>query len=199
MSTATLTRPTTQPTPVTRPHRAPRPRKPFEVKPYAPGAPIHYCDDNGGHDGTVWSAGPVPSTLWVLPADDPDGPVAVKVSRPKVGEPTARTLPGYPPSWQRDTVRRCDAVRRAGGVFQLATLVKPMPWELSREPRRVACGTYHIDGCPLVDKDTERVYVRQCTAGRDGVAWAVDILLRTLPVSVLPDFCRTCIYLAEQG
>lgn len=197
MTTATLDRPA--PTHAARrPPRAPRTRKPYEPKPWGPGTTITYSTDDGAKTGVVWSAGPVASSLWILPDDTPTNPVAVSIYRPRHGEPTAQQMNGYPPSWQRDTIRRCDAVRAAGRVFRCTETRVRAAWEYQGGTEQTSTVfPYHVEGCPVAGPDRQ---YEHGTGMFGPVAWVIDTLLHSGGSGqIAPQFCRVCIYLTGQG
>lgn len=92
---------------------------------YGPGDRVTYRDTVTGdapaeRRGLIWADGPEPSTIWVQPDHDPFGQVAVKLPSPvraKRGD-GPETLAGYPATWQRDTVRRCENLRQRGALYR---------------------------------------------------------------------------------
>jgi hypothetical protein len=170
----------------------------FTPKPGAPGARLEFVerrdDTTATRTGVVWSDGPVASTVWVQPDDDPTNQVPVKL-------PTARrtdrgdkpeVITGYPATWQRDVVRRCDAVRRAGHVFGVADRTDYVGHRDGRPTERAQVVSWHIDPeCPSA-------------AGReayDRAAWTVNevvaILLGRYQWRVTPRLCSRCVYLDD--
>lgn len=98
--------------------------KPFTPRPTDPGGRLAFVERLGGNDvervGVVWSEGSVPSSVWVLPDDDPERVVLVKLPtklRAERDGRRAKLVASHRLNWQRDVIRRCDAVYRAGGVF----------------------------------------------------------------------------------
>ena len=182
----------------------PAPRRAWQPKPYDPGTVVAYTDTAGTpRTGQVWSAGPVASSVWLLPTHDPTRPAAAKVHRPAHADPSARQLPEYTPEWSRDTVRRCDAVRAAGRVFRCTQTRPAGRWHPDGGRHAAAgpvrAGPYHVEGCPTAGPDREYLTGGSYTRPYGPVAWVVDTLLHSAAGGPLPDFCRTCIYLAEEG
>lgn len=153
------------------------------TKSNAPGDPIEFVERHGSdtltRTGVIWSAGPAPSTLWVQPDNDPANQVAVKLHRGQQPE----AMPGFPASWQRDAIRRCDNVRRFGRVFGVIDSVgyggvKTVSW--------------HVDPtCPSAAGKTP--YEQPGHTVRE----VVDILLGRYQFRSNTRLCLRCVYLDE--
>lgn len=102
-------------------------------------------DAPGGvtRSGVIWSEGPVPASLWVIPDSAPGTCAAVKLPSPK--HPSPRELPKYGPAWQRDARRRIAAVLTHGALYATVEGTERVWW--SDDP--VAVLLCHADpGCP---------------------------------------------------
>lgn len=165
--------------------------------PNALGEPITFERrlDNGEREtrtGVIWSTALVSSEVWVLPGDDPTGPVAVRLPTGQRARyhPNPEEIAGYPATWQRDTIRRCDNLRRAGEVYGV----------VDREDPRYSLTevTWHADrDCP----DAAGKKPHTDLAGNTRVVPAgvvVDLMLsQRINQSYLARCCTRCVYLAQ--
>jgi hypothetical protein len=198
-------------------------RREYRPKPFDPGQPITWTRTTGGHwteppspvniygqrehgiwvppetverTGTIWSAGPVPSSLWVVPDDAAGTAVAVHLGTKR--EPGPHELSFWPVTWQHDALRRAEHVRACGSIYAAVDDVREVTGYRGRPARTEETLTYHADpSCPDAAGKDRR-------PGMDGylgytVDTVVDILTgRGSPASP-PPFCQRCIYLSEPG
>lgn len=142
------------------------------------------------HEGTVWSQGPVPASVWVQPDGAESEPLAVKL--PKRGKP--HTLAEYPPTWERDTVVRIEELRRVDALFATERVVG-REVSFTEGPRNALHTTWHADReCPDAKTEDESP-----DRGPWPVADVIEVLLGSAPFPVMPNFCRRCVYLTEPG
>lgn len=190
-------------------------RREYRPKPLDPGQPVQWQHEIPGRwtgpswgsgewipgervtrTGTVWSAGPVPSSLWVIP-DDSREPVAVKLPSPRDRERGCglASIASYPASWARDAVRRAENVRRHGSIFAVIDRSYETwtgyTYSQRREIRHEL--SWHCDpSCPDA-AGKERDPERETWPVRDVIA----ILIGERHPAVSPRFCNRCIYLSE--
>jgi hypothetical protein len=163
--------------------------KMFAPKPGQPGSRLTFIESRNGaqieRTGSVWSSGPVPSSVWVQPDDDPQNPVAVKLPSARAAGKGAlpRILPGYPASWQRDAVRRCDNVLRFGHVFGV----------VDEETKRVS---WHADPA-CADVTGKPQYESSGTYQTDLTRLVIDVLLGRYPQPTFLRLCPRCVYLDD--
>ena len=140
--------------------------------------------------GTIWSAGALPSSVWVQPDDAEHGAMALVTLRNMLEQSA------YPVSWQRDTVKRCEHLRQARPVF--AEQATRMVYEYGKgQVPRHGTVAYHCDpDCPEIKHD-----VRACWDWEPTTGYVIRTLLDA-SARGRSDWCRTCIYLtaaAELG
>lgn len=156
---------------------------PTKSKPNQPGDRIEFverCDgDTLTRTGIVWSDGPAPSTLWVQPDNDPANQVAVKLHRGQQPE----AMPGFPASWQRDAIRRCDNIRRFGRVFGVIDSVGH---------GGVTAASWHVDQ-DCLSAMGKMPYEQEGPTVRE----VVDILLGRYQFRSTAHLCLRCVYLDE--
>ena len=140
--------------------------------------------------GTIWSAGALPSSVWAHADDSPAGEMVLVTLRNMLEQSA------YPPSWQRDTVRRCEHLRQAGPVFAEQRTRQVYEYGRGNVDRHDTIA-YHCDpGCPEIRHDVRPCYDWEPTTG---------YVIRTLldaSARGRSDWCRACIYLtaaAELG
>jgi hypothetical protein len=104
-------------------------RRDWTPGPLDPGQRVTYSVHAEWRTGVVWSKGPVPSSLWVLPDDAPADAVAVKVWRSRSGGGVSLDLLPEHSDW-RHTVRQFETLRAAGVVFAVRETGR---WTLRRE------------------------------------------------------------------
>jgi hypothetical protein len=135
--------------------------------------------------GTVWSVGALPSSVWVQPDDAPSGAMALVMLRSMTEHAS------YPVTWQRDTVRRCEHLRRSKGMF--AEYVTRTRYEYGRgnvEYRDTVA--YHCDrDCQEINHET-----RDCWDWEPSVGSTIRMLLDATARG-RSDLCRRCVYLSE--
>lgn len=178
---------------VLRPHKAPA-RREYMPKPAGPGQRISWTRTAGyasteERTGEIWSAGPLPSSVWVQPDDSPAGDMAMVMVR------SMTEHPAYPASWQHDTLRRCEHLRLSKGMFAEYETVPVRTWGYSSgtktEERIVA---YHCDrDCLEISHET-----RDCNGWEPTVGYVIRMLLDA-SARGRSDLCRRCVYLTEPG
>lgn len=168
----------------------------YVPKPLDPGQRVTWERKTGPGEretcsGVVWSAGPVPSSLWVQPDGMPGEVVAVKVTRGKPGY----QLPRYPAGWARDAVRRAENVRRHGHLYATVEQVTESwswSWSCGRSTSyRTLC--WHADPACADAAGRER----DTDAGIRPWREVVAILTGERTPATDPRFCRRCVYLEE--
>lgn len=134
--------------------------------------------------GEVWSDGPVPSSVWVIPDG---GPCAVAVRVPTRAQEQRgdrpRAMPEYPAAWQRDTVRRCDNVRRSDAVY------------LTRRPIGRCGSTVTYECVQHVGPDCPSAVSLERDASPYSVGDLIDILLLRRNHHASVKLCQRCVYL----
>jgi hypothetical protein len=166
-------------------------RREYRPKPFDPGQRITWsqsvppeCRDRAG---TIWSDGPLPKSVWAQPNDAPAGDMALVMLR------TMTEHPAYPPSWQHDTIRRCEHLRASGGIFaEFRTETRNTYGKGNADyPYTVA---YHCDrDCPEIRYET-----RECDDFEPRTGDVIRLLL-SAEARGRSDLCRRCIYLTEPG
>lgn len=141
--------------------------------------------------GTVWSAGPVPSSVWV---QCPDGAmVALKLpsgERAAAGEQSME-MHDYAETWQRDTIKRCEHLSRSRGIF--AEYTTETHWRVAGADHYRTLA-YHCDrDCPEISHETRPAYDWE-----PSVASIIRMLLDATARG-RSDLCRRCIHLSEPG
>lgn len=137
--------------------------------------------------GEIWSAGPLPSSVWVQPDDAPRGAMACVMLRTM----TEHTY--YPASWQHDTVARCEHLRQSKGMF--AEYVTRARYEYGRgNVEYVDTIAYHCDrDCLEIRHET-----RDCGEWEPSVGSVIRMLLDA-SARGRSDLCRRCVYLTDPG
>lgn len=198
-----------------RPRRTKIPFREYKPKPFDAGQRIEFTQDVSStscreivtREGVIWSDGPRPHSVWVLPDDAPTEPVAVTTSPRGGGLPDV--LPGLSPEWQRDTMRRCENVRRHGGVFA----VNQQRATHSRDQWVIVWHTwadcpFAIGKAPAMTRDFAAEYRATWSREPDGERWTelpskpwrevVGILLTGAAYSQqLGTCCRRCFWLDD--
>ena len=173
-------------------------RREYRPKPLDPGQRIEWTQKIDGEavtrQGTIWSDGPVPSSLWVLPDDDRGRAVAVKLpgKRDREWGRGLVQLAFWPAGWAHDAIWRAESVRRHGSVYAVAEETREVWGGYTGARRTETVYLWHADpGCPAA-------------AGKDrgSPSWpaysvhdVVDILIGRKAPEGSPPFCRQCIYL----
>lgn len=188
-----------------RPHRAPSVRD-MAHKPADPGMPVTWMRHGGGWNGgqwaepssetmtgVIWSGGPVPGSVW---AQLPDGSMqALKIpsaQRAAAGEGPVE-LHQFPVTWQRDTIRRCENLRRCAGVVAEVRTEQEYRYGRGNVPRERLV-MYHADAqCQEIEHET-----RPATCYEPSVRDLVDLML-SADARGRSDLCRRCIYLTGPG
>lgn len=132
--------------------------------------------------GTVWSAGPLPRSVWL--ATQAGDAVLVQAGKYRPTEEVTR----YPPRWQRDTIRRCDNLLRAGRVFALVD-------KQDGPDREWTWVSWHADpNCPSTagKKPDTDLDGRPRT---ESAYWVIDQLLNPGRTYGSGRMCCTCIWL----
>lgn len=171
------------------------PRRAYAPKPLDPGQRVQWTRETAPGEretcaGVVWSAGPVPSSLWVQPDGRPGDVVAVKVRGGELSQ-----LPQYPAGWARDAIRRAENLRRHGSLYATVEQVtETWSWSYTRrETYRTL--SWHCDaGCPEA-AGKERDDRQPACSVREAVA----ILIGETHPAVSPRFCTHCVYLEADG
>jgi hypothetical protein len=135
--------------------------------------------------GEIWSPGPLPGSVWAGPDSAPRGDMALVMLR------NLTEHPGYPPSWQHDTVRRCEHLRRSEGIFAEYRLESRYDYGRGRHevPHVVA---YHRDQeCPEIRHATRDCHDWEPTIG------SVIRMMLDAAARGRSDLCRRCVYLSE--
>ncbi len=135
--------------------------------------------------GIIWSTGALPMSVWAQP-DDGSGMALVMLR-------SMTEHPAYPPSWQRDTITRCQHLATSGGMF--AEYKTETRYEYGRgnvdHPHTVA---YHCDrACPEIRHET-----RECWDWEPTTGYVIRMLLDATARG-RSDLCRHCIYLSESA
>lgn len=183
------------------------PRREYKPKSDSPGQRFSWTRTTGGcwsgghfepsasqtREGTIWSAGPEANSLWVVPDDAPGDAVAVKLPSAKYaakGHQPAE-MPGYCPTWQRDTLRRVEHLRASDGVFaEFETRTRYVYGKGQVEYEDT--GAYHCDReCPEIKGQT-----RACWGFEPSVGSLTRMLLDA-SARGRSDLCRRCVYLSE--
>lgn len=174
-----------------------RPRKPPAQRDYAPnpadpGQRVTWTRSVGyatteTRTGTIWSAGPLPMSVWAQPDGAEHGAMAMVMLRSMTEHPS------YPVTWQRDTVRRCEHLRRSKGM--VAEYVTRSRYEYGKgnvEYRDTVA--YHSSrDCLEIRHET-----RDCWDWEPTIASTIRMLLDATARG-RSDLCRRCVYLTEAG
>lgn len=148
------------------------------------GGRVTFTDGDTDRAGTVWSRGPQPASVWVV--DDHGDPAVVKV--PADGSPPY-ALECYSPQWCRDTVARCENLRRAA---RLVPVVDRTYRDFMDETRTVR--TYHADPACADAAGKAADPDEQPRPAFDAIAQ----LLGTAPTRRELPLCRRCVYLIPE-
>jgi hypothetical protein len=167
--------------------------KEFAPKPTDVGGRLSYEEYVGGYRteriGTVWAAGPAAASRWVVPDHEPDRIALVRVRTGKRTE----TISFCKLSDQRNVIRRCDAVYRAGGAFGV---IDRMTW--AGPGKQSPEVSWHVDReCSAASgkepyAPTDRPATRQAHE-------IIRILLGETQSSFPDRLCPTCVYLLPTG
>jgi hypothetical protein len=138
--------------------------------------------------GTIWSAGALPSSVWVQPDDSPAGDMALVMLLSMAEHPS------YPATWQHDTVKRCEHLRQSKGmsVEYRTELARSWGYGPAREEEHVVA--YHADRDCLEIRDE----TRDCREWEPTVSYVIRMLLDATARG-RSDLCRRCVYLTEPG
>jgi hypothetical protein len=140
--------------------------------------------------GTVWSAGALSSSVWVQPDDAPAGDCALVMLRSML-EHCA-----YPPSWQHDTIARCEHLRQSKGLFAEVRWLNRYfyPCEPGTPGAHEDVVAYHCDrDCLEIRHET-----RDCTSWEPTLSSVIGMLL-SAQARGRSDLCRRCVYRTEPG
>jgi hypothetical protein len=161
-------------------------------RPADPGQPISWTRTVGfatteSRTGTIWSAGALPSSVWVQPDDAAAGDMALVMLR------SMSEHPSYPPSWQHDTVRRCEHLRSSKGM--LAEFITRTRYEYGKGNVE-----YHDTVAFHADRDCAEIRneTRDCREWEPTVSYVIRLLL-SAAARGRSDLCRRCVYLTEPG
>lgn len=178
----------------------------YAPKPLDPGQRIEWTATTGGvhrdgrwvptevlnRSGVIWSAGPCANSLWVQPDDAPYGEMAaVKLPSKQAAERGNKPfeMPGFPVTWQRDTVRRCDNLSRRGALFAEHETYTTYEYMKGNVERQRLVGIHCDPECPEIKHDIERAH--------EYVATVSGVIRMLLTSHGDLTFCRRCIYLTE--
>lgn len=177
-----------------KPRKAPAQRA-YAPKPDSPGQHVTWTRAVGygrseTRTGEVWSAGSLPGSVWVQPDDAPRGDMAMVMLRSMLEHP------GYPPSWQHDTLRRVEHLRHSKGLFAEVRYLNRnyYPCDPDNPDARETVAAWHCDrDCLEIRHETRDPRSWELTA-----SYVMDLLL-SATARGRSDLCRRCIYLTEPG
>jgi hypothetical protein len=168
-------------------------RRAYVPRPTDPGQRVSWTRTvgyatNQTRTGTIWSAGALPSSVWVQPDDSPSGDMALVMLRSMTEHAS------YPATWQHDTIRRCEHLRQSKGMFAeyRTELARSWGYGPAREEEHVVA--FHCDrDCIEVRHET-----RDCTDWEPSTGYVIRMLLDA-SARGRSDLCRRCVYLTEPG
>jgi hypothetical protein len=139
--------------------------------------------------GTIWSAGALPSSVWVQPDDAKPGDMALVMLRSMTEHPS------YPASWQHDTIKRCEYLRQSRGMVAEYRTEKRRDYRDYYGPEREheSVIAFHSDPqCCEIQHDT-----RPVRPDYEPTTGYVIRMLLDASARGRSDLCRRCVYLSE--